>query len=200
MTQNWVAADSLVTPVPGLRLSDSRTWTVEGIFPEGFKARGKFSYSRSPGFENNLITGPGDSLVMLYREGAGHPWRGTAFVKQGSWFAGTLTVDTLRRGEYTFAVWNKTMLGIKETGTGSRERMELWPNPAQKRVNVTIETEKGAFFTVFDSLGKQLTSIPLSAGTNHLSWENSTNRPGIFFFRYSGISGNLIESKKVVFN
>ncbi len=110
VTHNWVAPDTLILPHTGLRLSDSRYWTVEGIFPKGFKARAVFSYSNGSGLDKTLITSPGDSLVMLYRPGAGHPWEGTPFKHEGSWMSGTITVDTLQPGEYTLAVWDRKYL------------------------------------------------------------------------------------------
>jgi len=107
ITHNWVAPDSLCSPHPGLRISDSRYWTVEGIFPKSFKALGKFSYSNATGLDNTLIINSNDSLVMLYRQGAGHSWKGTPFIRNSSWTNGTITVDNLQPGEYSLAVWDR---------------------------------------------------------------------------------------------
>jgi len=110
ITHNWVAPDSINYSYPGLRISDSRYWTVEGLFPIGFEASGKFSYSNATGLDNSLITNSNDSLVMLYRQGAGHSWKGTAFTRKGSWMNGTITVDILQPGEYSLAVWDRKYL------------------------------------------------------------------------------------------
>ncbi|MEI6062416.1 MAG: M1 family aminopeptidase, partial [Bacteroidota bacterium] len=107
---NWVAPDSAGDAPKGLRLSDSRFWTVGGIFPKGFKAGGKFIYDRKAGLDNSLISKEGDSLIILYRTGAGHDWQATAFTQQGSWSSGILSVESLKQGEYTLAVWDRKFL------------------------------------------------------------------------------------------
>ncbi len=106
ITHNWVAPDSLIDPQAGLRISDSRYWTVEGIFAPGFKAQGIFTYKTAVNLDKSLLTNAGDSLVMLYRPGAGKPWKGTGFSRQGPWTEGTITIDNLQKGEYTLAVWD----------------------------------------------------------------------------------------------
>jgi len=115
ITHNWVAPDSLKTPVAGLHLSDYRYWTVEGLFPPGFRAKGRFSYNRDNFLDNTLLIHPDDSIVMLYRPGAAVDWRPATFVKHGSFSAGYLMVDSLQRGEYTLAVFYKTIAGQAES-------------------------------------------------------------------------------------
>jgi aminopeptidase N len=102
ITHNWVAPDGVTQP--GLRISDSRYWKVEGIFQPGFKARGEFTYDNSMGLDKSLIKNPKDSLVILYRSGAGQPWNETSGSRKGQWNKGTITVETLQKGEYTLAV------------------------------------------------------------------------------------------------
>ncbi|MFA5972090.1 MAG: M1 family metallopeptidase [Lentimicrobiaceae bacterium] len=102
ITHNWVAPDSMSVSQPALRISDSHYWTVEGIFPSGFKAKGAFKYKNAINLDKSLFSDSGDSLVLLFREGAGFPWRRTAFTRQGYKNEGTITVDTLQRGEYAF--------------------------------------------------------------------------------------------------
>ena len=114
ITHNWVAPDSLKTPIAGLRLSDCRFWTVEGLFPAGFDAKGLFYYDQDNFLDNVLLIHSGDSIVILYRPGTKADWRPTSFVKFGSFNAGYLEVDSLQRGEYTFAVYDKHFTGKVE--------------------------------------------------------------------------------------
>ena len=109
---NWVAPDSMNVLQPGLRISDSHYWTVEGLFPKGFKAQARFSYRSIPGLDKTLLANSGDSLVMLYRLGAGHAWKETAFKHERSWLNGAITVDKLQPGEYSLAVWDRKK-GVK---------------------------------------------------------------------------------------
>ncbi|MDO9255713.1 MAG: M1 family metallopeptidase [Bacteroidales bacterium] len=106
ITHNWVAPDSMKVLIPGIRISDTRYWTVEGIFPTGFKAKGEFIYKASENLDKTLLTDPKDSILMLYRTGAGSAWEKTHFIRKGSLTEGTITVDNLQKGEYTLGVLN----------------------------------------------------------------------------------------------
>jgi len=104
ITHNWVAPDKVIASETGLRISDSRYWTVEGIFPTGFKAIGVFAYKSVVSLDKTLLTNASDHLVILFRPGAGHPWKETTFSQKGSWNEGTITVDNLQKGEYALGV------------------------------------------------------------------------------------------------
>jgi aminopeptidase N len=106
ITHNWVAPDSLKVLLPGIRISNTRYWTVEGIFPTGFKAKGEFSYKSTENLDKTLLTDSKDSLVILYRTGAGRTWRNTQFIRKGSRTEGKIIVDNLQKGEYTLGVLN----------------------------------------------------------------------------------------------
>ena len=104
ITHNWVAPDSVYLPGSGFQISNSRYWTVEGILPAGFKARGEFTYSNSAGIDKWLIKDSKASLVMLYRSGSGQPWKEISFTRSGSWTDGEISVDNLKKGQYALAV------------------------------------------------------------------------------------------------
>jgi hypothetical protein len=107
VTHHWVAPDGMLEPLPGLTLSDYRYWSVEGIFAEGFQATGRFTYNRGNALDNTLITSSADSLVILFRPGAGHEWQSVPFSRQGPWQLGIIYVPNLRPGEYTLAIWDE---------------------------------------------------------------------------------------------
>jgi hypothetical protein len=199
ITHNWVAPDSMSVPQPGLRISDSRYWTVEGIFPADFKAKGKFIYSRAASLDNTLITNSKDSLVILYRPGAGKPWKGTAFTRLGAWSSGTITVDTLQRGQYTFAVWDRLFLDKNENQKPKSSLMNIYPNPAKENVNVEFDVQNRVVLSIYDSLGKQVSKNKFNAGTNHFTWEKQVSSTAIYYFKLTDLKGNLLESRKVVF-
>lgn len=199
ITHNWVAADSLVVPHPGLRVSDSRYWTVEGIIPQDFKAKGTFVYSRASSLDNTLITNSKDSLVMLYRQGAGKQWRGTSFTRVGPWTGGTIVVDTLQRGEYALAIWLRQFLNNQTNKEVKGSLMKIYPNPARNYVNIEIESTNKVVLCIYDTLGKQLNKRKLNAGSNHFTWENPDRNSSNFYFKLTDVKGNLLESRKVVF-
>jgi aminopeptidase N len=200
ITHNWVAADSLVIPQPGLRVSDSRYWTVEGIFPTGFKAKGKFNYNRAASLDLTLITNSQDSLVILYRKEAGHQWEGTKFTRQGGWFAGTITVDTLKTGEYTLAIWDRQYLNTKENKTDKSHLLNIYPNPAKEQVNIEIESKKKLTLSIYDSLGKEVFRKAFNPGSSNLKWTNPNKSSSVFIMKLIDKEGYMLESRKVVFN
>jgi len=200
ISHNWVAADSLVIPQPGLRVSDSRYWTVEGIFPQGFKAKGKFNYNRAASLDLTLINNSQDSLLILYRQGAGHQWQGTNFTRQGGWFAGTITVDTLKTGEYTLAIWDRQYLETKEDQTDRSHLLNIYPNPAKEQVNIEIESKKKLIFSIYDTLGKEVFKKGINPGTSNFKWTNPYETSSVYVVKLSDTKGNLIESRKLVFN
>jgi aminopeptidase N len=199
ITHNWVAADSLVAPQPGLRISDARYWTVEGIFPAGFHAKANFIYSRANGLDNTLILNSKDSLVILYRPGAGYPWQGTAFTRTGPWTSGTITIDTLRRGEYALAVWDKLYLNTKDKKPAENSRMRIYPNPAKDYVNIEIDAESKVVLQIYDTLGKQLFRNKFNPGINRYKWEHQNKSSSVIYFKLSDAKGNFLESRKVIF-
>ncbi len=199
ITHNWVAPDSLEVPQPGLRISDSRYWTVEGIFPADFKAKGIFTYSRAATLDKTLITNSQDSLVILYRPGAGYPWQGTAFTRVGPWMSGVITVDSLQKGEYSLAIWDELYLDKKGNNQMKTSLMKIFPNPAQSAVNIEFDVPQKTVLNIYDSLGKQLGKTKFSPGLNHFSYENPGKGAAVYFFKLTDSKGNLLESRKVVF-
>ncbi len=199
VTHNWVAPDSLTIPKPGLRLSDTRSWTVEGIFPSGFRARGKFVYSRANGLDNTLILHSKDSLVMLYRPDATLPWKATGFTRSGPWMTGTITVDTLRKGEYTLAVWDHLFLGNKKNNSVQGSIMRIYPNPAKEQVSVEFETNQKTQLSIYDSLGKLVCKKRFQVGKNYFSWSKNEEPASLFFFKLTDTKGSLLENRKVIF-
>lgn len=204
ITHNWVAADSMQVPVPGLRISDSRYWTVEGLFPSGFKAKGKFTYSRSATLDNTLITNQHDSLVILYRPSAGHPWQGTAFTRVGPWMSGVITVDSLQTGEYTLAVWDELYLGKNEnpnTEGKLSSKLILSPNPCSGFVKAGYslfdKSASDALLVISTLQGVDVTTIRLLKAQDELVIPINNFSPGVYVASLKS-KGKLVDSKKIV--
>jgi len=106
VTHNWVAPDSLNVLQPGIRISDSRYWTVEGIIPSGFQAEGEFAYKAVANLDKTLLSDSKDSIVLLYRPGSGQKWKSIPFTRKGMWNEGKLTIEKLQTGEYALGVLN----------------------------------------------------------------------------------------------
>jgi len=105
---HWVAPDTLQVPNRRIIISNTRYWTIDGIFEEGFKAEGKFYYN----FMNSLSNGYLDNdfynlyveeLMLMYRKDCSQEWTEVASMKFGS-MSGFMLANDLKAGQYTFAV------------------------------------------------------------------------------------------------
>lgn len=199
ITHNWVAPDTLNPVVNGLRISDSRYWTVEGIFPTGFSAKGKFTYDRSVGLDNMLFANPQDSLVILFRPGSGHPWKGTKFVKTGGNLFGYITVDTLQKGEYALAVWERLFLDAHQGHELLKTDMRVFPNPAESFCKVSFESKCKTRVSIYDTLGKLWFVKAFESGKNEFMYAPETTSASTFIIRLEDEKGRELDSKKIIF-
>jgi len=197
VTHNWVGPEAPVTPIPGMMLSDARYWKVEGIFPGSYKAKGKFFYNKNT-LDKNLLSGTIDSLLILYRKDGLSEWQGVRFTKMASNAIGYITVDSLAKGEYTLAVYDKSY-GFSEPGKSGDYRMNLYPNPSDGHCMVDIDAPFRVELGIYDSLGRQMQKVPFEAGEHLYRWNKVPQGKGIYYFRLFTPAGNELVSRKMVF-
>jgi len=197
VTHNWVSPDPLITPVEGLTLSDYRYWTVSGIIPEGFLIRGTFQYNRFGYLDNNLITNTDDSLVILYRPGAGHEWQSIDFEKYGSPYTGNMYVDNLQTGEYTLAVWDQLYVKVPESTSGEIPPMKIYPNPSDT-FNISLNINELCEIQVTDSAGRKLDRLMVRPGQNLMTWKPENLLPGSYIVQLINVSGEIITQQKII--
>jgi len=101
---NWIAPDSMLHGIPGLCLSNTRYWKVEGLFPAGFTARADFAYDSYPGLEFDLLSESTENVVLLYRPNSASQWQRTNCIRIGNQEQGVLSLEKLQAGEYTLAI------------------------------------------------------------------------------------------------
>jgi len=197
ITHNWVAPDSLKTPVEGLRLSPYRYWDVDGILPEGMKARGKFTYDYFNYLDNDLILSDNDSVVLLYRESPAYEWHEVPQTRVGSWGIGYILTDDLYKGEYTLAVWDKTVVGQNEIGKD--EFVNIYPNPSRGKLNFEFANKGDYRIEIYDVKGTLLNAFRINGKSKSWKWDDQSAFKGIFFVRiYEG--HQLLAIKKLVFS
>jgi hypothetical protein len=137
--------------------------------------------------------------VILYRPGAGYPWQGTAFTRVGPWMSGVITVESLQKGEYSLAIWDELYLGKNGNKPVKSSLMKIYPNPAKSAVNIEFDVQQETLLSIYDSLGKQLGKTKFNPGLNHFSYQNPGKVSSVYFFKLTDSNGNLLESRKVVF-
>ncbi len=196
VVHNWVAPDSLKSPVEGLTLSPYRYWKIEGIFPESLDATGKFYYDNMGYLDDDLIVSPKDSVVILYRETAGDDWHEIPQIRVGTWNFGYIVVDHLTPGEYTLAVWDKYIVGIPTVP--GQEQVSIFPNPVTDQINFEF-SEKGKYSIVFyDMQGKVLDKFTLNGKQNTWKRRKTDAYSGMVLVRIYR-KRNLLTEKKLIF-
>lgn len=185
VTHNWVAPDSLFTPQPGLTLSTNRYWTIEGIFPLGFSATGIFSYNKNI-FDADIINNSNDSLVILYRPGAGSDWQPVSFSKVGVWQLGNIYVDNIQPGQYVLAVWDEQYVGYNSLPVKGK-LLKIFPNPTEETLTIQTSHSSVSELVIHQADGKKIYSQVISAG-EELKW---SNLPGTYFI-------SLFDNKKLI--
>lgn len=177
---NWVAPDPFQSWGIPYRLSD-HYWMVNGIFPAGFYAKGTVTYdgrsSTSGGggnMDNIIITANNleDSIVLLYRRDAADEWHlypyYTKTIGSPTDRYGTISIDSLKQGQYTIGIKDQTM-GVNAIITNN-STIKAYPNPSAEELNVEIiNKDKIESVKLYDALGKlviekQLSSTDLPTG------------------------------------
>jgi aminopeptidase N len=197
VTHNWVPPDSLKEPVAGLRLSDYRYWTVEGIYPENCNVTGRFRYSKSDYLDNTLITNDEDSLVILYRPNASYDWQSVDFIQFGIPAVGYLYVPEIQPGEYTFAVWDQTV-GVGKNIMEKSHYFNLYPNPSSSAFTFEFNIPGQSTIIIFDAVGKIIEKFQVRSDQKTLTWEPGDISDGIYYVNMLSGNEKILENKKIV--
>ena len=98
--------------------------------------------------------------------------------------------------------------GPTGVATATRDRADLaggvslYPNPAAGSTRLTFALARASRveLTVFDAMGRRVATLPaaqLAAGTQALTWDASTVRPGLYFVKLA-VNGQLAATRQVV--
>jgi hypothetical protein len=209
MEHNYVRPDDFKVPHAGVRLSNYHYFKADGLFSNGFHATGTFGYdgstSTSTGYlDNTLITGSAreDSLLIYHRSNSGEEWQlvnGFTINYNVSHTdkKGSITVDTLKRGEYVFAVRDYSVVDVNEL-SASADEFCVFPNPTADvcHIKFRMSAPKG-IIQVMDVLGKQVYSTEVFAHQESVDWDTFKEKQGIYFVQLI-IEGTLVGQDKVI--
>jgi hypothetical protein len=182
---NYAKPDSIKNNSGNYRISTSRYWTIDGIFPSTFITKARFSYdgrsgsTAGPGnwLDNDLTPVNGDSIILMYRQNAADDWHeyphhytktivGSAATSK----FGFIDADTLMKGEYCFANGvSHILIGVQELPNAEPE-ISAYPNPAGNNLTVEwpVENNEEVLLTIFDSEGKQVFSQTMNGSEMRL--------------------------------
>ncbi|MCD4737217.1 MAG: T9SS type A sorting domain-containing protein [Bacteroidales bacterium] len=195
---NWVPPDSLTFPVQGLTISDYRYWRIDGIFPPGFSATGKFWYNKNGYLDNTLITNPEDSVIIMYRPGPGYNWQYIDFDRIGNWTIGNLLIENPQPGEYTVAICDDTFVGINELTKTDKEYVSFFPNPSSNEFTIQSLSEKDLTIKFYDINGKMIDIIKVEGNGKSVIWSPETHSEGTFFARILDRNNTLSVEKLIL--
>lgn len=196
VTHNWVTPDSLKIPIDGLRISPNRYWKIENIYPENSIVQGKFQYKRSSYLDDELILSDSDSAIVLYREGSWDEWHIIPQTRTPDWRAGWITTESLPQGEYTLAVWDKTIVNVDDK-PGERV-VNIFPNPSRGKLNFEF-SERGSYnIVIYDVKGAQLGQFSINGKSKSWKWDNQFAFKGVVFVHIHE-GRKLLTIKKLVF-
>ncbi len=133
-------------------------WVADGV-------EGRFRFVRSNNTSSNYAhldhgfyqrTATYDSIALLWRPDSETPWRVMTHTKNGDRNEGFLRMHDLRRGEYTIAVVDNSLIGIDAPQSDSG--INLFPNPVPQGAGIGLDvpTEQPFAVEIFDTTGRKV--------------------------------------------
>jgi hypothetical protein len=212
VTHNWVAPDPFKAVVNGVRLADSRHWLIEGIVPSGWLAKATLTYDGRTGtsssctscfLDNTWLTSTEDSLVLFYRADRADDWHlvngftvnyaGPITDKKG-----TITVDTLKLGEYALGIYDYTVVSNDPAQGGAFPTLTLAPNPANTKVVLHLNSEVGATATLMDLGGRVLSQHTIPSGQRQHTLHTSELAEGVYLLHCQMTTGENLYHRLVI--
>jgi len=206
---NFVPPDPFKQSNPGIRLSDYHYWTIDGLFEPGFLSKGTFVYdgstSSSTGFlDNTFITTGEDSMVLLYRQGTWDDWQAITGVTQNTGPSltdkrGSFTVDTLKRGEYTFGMIDYSV-SLAEVSPSQNSVLKVYPNPSGSTFNIILPVSNGTSgnLTIYDNGGRKIKEFENCNPGTTIQWNPDNQTSGIYLIIYR-FAGSVYKSSRVYY-
>ena len=198
-THNYAPADTFAIPVPDLRLSDYRYWTLKGVVPESFNATARFFYSKS-GLDNTLITSESDSIAIFYRENAGLEWEAVDFSFVGTWSIGYIYVENMQMGDYTLGVWDLSVSTDEAAIEKNDQIVKVFPNPSSGQFTFEINSDKAVELEIFSFDGRLIKSIQIQDKVKQVSWMPEDIPNGTYLAVLKGNKKRVLASKKIIYS
>ncbi len=190
---HWVGADAYFVNEGSPFLSRERYWTVDGIWDSGFKADATIEYfGRKTGtnyalgyLDVDLIRNTEEGMVLMYRPNASVNWEecsdyewemGSKFDKRGAF-----TIHNVQKGQYCFGIKDDSRLSVQQVEVSTDKYVSVYPNPANKVLNIDIEKAKNAMIEITDGSGRLIFSDKVTSKKCHKTIDVSAWSSGIYY-------------------
>ena len=116
---------------------------------------------------------------------------------------GVITIDTLKLGEYAFAMKDYTMGIQNNTFAGKLQEIKVFPNPTKDLLTVdlvasSIKIPNNALLTITDTSGKIIYKEKLNPLQSTINLKTSTYGSGIYFITIHANDSALAKTKFIV--
>jgi len=211
---NYTAPDAFHNCCVPYRISPNRYWKVDGILPATFYANATVNYdgrttacSNYYWLDNLLNITSEDSLVLLYRRNAADDWHEYPYYTKNVVGSvtdrrGTVTIDSLQLGEYTFGMHDYLATGITDHTVNTANGINIFPNPSKTYLTVDLSNVKkeilNSSVVVTDVAGRIVHSEKLSDQQESLKLNTAELRNGIYFITIKSAAKNIARSRFIV--
>ncbi len=201
---HFVGPDAIKQNTNNYIISKNRYWSIDGIWPSNFKVSASVYYdgrnitSGGGGWlDHDLVLNTEDSLILLYREGPHDDWKhfphySKNVIGSSNNAFGQIKIDSLWKGEYTFAN-SAEGLSIKKNAVQKSE-ITVFPNPSKQSFSVLLN-ETNYEIQIRDMNGKLVTS---QKGSYETVFETDNWKKGTYFILVTKGTAILGSSKIVV--
>ena len=182
--------------IPNLTLSTKHFWSINRYDFGEANVTGMFDFSNS--LDGDIIHTANDSATLLYRKDASEAWHEIQYTLYpgSTWKHGRFLVDNFPSGEYTIAAWDKEALGEEEYFM-PESRMQVYPNPAEGRVNVSWGEATDGQIRIISTDGKELRRIEFTQA-NGIEIATEGLPQGCYTVLRLGKDGNLLNTEKLI--
>lgn len=166
VTHHWIQPDP--SDDQGFVRMSKRYWSITSNITSGVSLNGSFYYSCTgavntsyPNLDHGFYASPTsfDSLRLVYREDADHPWRVVSNTREGNSREGYFKLFTLKMGDYAFAIIDTARLGVEKIVDKTRERSYyIYPNPSKGTIHIgsTADISETLFVDIIDYTGRHV--------------------------------------------
>ncbi len=196
----WVAPDEIGDNPFNATISSTHYWEIDGINLDGVQGIANIKYSgiTQPHLDMDLAGTTEDSIILVYREDAYHPW-----VEHPDYSilninpndgTGNVVFTGLKKGQYAFA--NGSLPMVSTTNIFDYQQLKLYPNPTSEKLYIDGELEitRDLKYRISDVLGKLIAYDNLDDMRQQIDVSRLEN--GIYIFQIIADDGTPIGTEQ----